>query len=803
MSNCPKCGIENNETGKFCSQCGTALFSGDALAITITAKNSMLPGIDVPHEIGDPRRAILPNEMFADNYRIIARIGEGGMGVVYKAEDTRLNRTVALKFVKDWHSQSTSLRSRLVQEARAAASLMHPNIAAVFELGQTDEAEFIVMEYIDGVTLKEEIRKRPLSIAEVLAIFEQICDGLSNAHDKGIVHRDIKSANIMLTKDHRVKITDFGLAHLPQGEELTQAGMALGTLPYMAPEQMAGQSSNCLTDIWSVGVVLYEMLTGKLPFEGSGWVAMINAVNNDRPKSISQFRSDVPHWLELLVFQLLEKNPELRISELGELKNASIVYGEKTASLEVHPAGRGQRRPSVAVLPFVNRSSDPEKEFFSAGLADELISALAATNNLHVVARSSSFSFQGQDLDIRDVGRKLDVETIIEGSVRWSVKRLRITVQAVNVLTGFQIWSQVFDRELDDIFDIQEETAMAIVERLHGQLETHEKAQLKQRPTESVEAYEYYLQGRYFLNSMDPTLFKKGMQLQELAIAEDPDFQLAHVAIAEAFCLMAEWDIQPALEAYPQALKWADRALKINEANAETHACLGSIHTHFTWDWPAAEKHLRRAIELNVNLAMAHDRFAEFLRYTGHCDEAIAEALQARDLDPLAPSTNWTLAATLDMCGQTQRALVLAEKNVAMFPNLAIMYFLLALVQERLDQDMEAERTLLAGMEIAGPLPEHLCLLGFLYGKTGQPDKAENCLDQLTDLSKTRYVTEFAYAVIYAGLRQADPMFEHLEKTYQSRGWQVVLIGIFRMFDFARDDPRFKALLQEIGLLDS
>ena len=395
------------------------------------------------------------------HYRILEKLGEGGMGVVYKAQDTKLKRTVALKFLPPEYTRDADAKARFIHEAQAASALQHNNICTIHDIDGTDDGRlFIVMDCYEGEPLKEKIARGPMKLEEAVEIAVQVASGLSKAHEKGIVHRDIKPGNVIITTDGIAKIVDFGLAKLAGQTMITKAGKTLGTVAYMSPEQARGEKVDHRTDIWSLGVVLYEMLTGRLPFRGEHEAAMLYSVVHEEPQPISSFRSDLPPDIESNITKMLQKDPGKRFQHIRELL-AQLDTMKKTNETKV-----GKALPSIAVLPFVNMSPDPENEYFSDGLAEELINALSKLVGLRVTARTSAFRFRGKDLDIREIGKQLNASTVLEGSVRKAGNRLRITAQLINVADGYHLWSEKYDRELEDVFIIQDEISLAIVEKL-------------------------------------------------------------------------------------------------------------------------------------------------------------------------------------------------------------------------------------------------------------------------------------------------------------------------------------------------
>ncbi len=463
------------------------------------------------------------------HYHIIGQIGSGGMGVVYKAEDTKLKRTVALKFLPPELTRDPEAKARFIREAQAASTLDHPNICTIHEIDETPEGQlFIVMACYEGKTLKEKIKDEGLRIKEAVDITIQIAQGLEKAHEKGIIHRDIKPANIFITADGNVKILDFGLAKLAGQAQLTKDASTLGTVAYMSPEQISGENIDQRTDIWSLGVVLYEMLTGRSPFKGDYEQAIIYSILNEEPDSISSIRSDFPAELELVIQKAMHKDSMKRYRNVNELL---IDLKTTKRNLEVKWIDYLEKAvPSIAVLPFVNMSADPENEYFSEGMSEDIINALSKIKDFRVAARTSTFSFKGEKIDLHEIGRKLKVETVLEGSVRKAGNRMRITAQLINVQDGYHLWSEQYDRVVADVFDIQDEITLAIVDALKVELLAGENLAVTKRYTDNVEAYNLYSKGRYYWNKMNTESFRKAIDHFQKAIAIDPSYALAYAA---------------------------------------------------------------------------------------------------------------------------------------------------------------------------------------------------------------------------------------------------------------------------------
>jgi serine/threonine protein kinase/Tfp pilus assembly protein PilF len=742
------------------------------------------------------------------HYKILEKLGEGGMGAVYKAQDTKLKRTVALKFLSMQALGSEEEKIRFVNEAQAAAALDHPSICTIHEIDEADGQTFIAMAYIEGLSLKEKIGSGPLKLEEALGIAIQVAEGLQEAHDKGIVHQDIKSGNIMVTSKGQAKIMDFGLAKLVGGIQLDKAGTIMGTAAYMSPEQAQGKPVDHRTDIWSLGVVLYEMVTGQLPFKGDYEQAVIYSILNEELESIKDLRSKVPMELERIVNKSLVKSPDERYQHIKNiLVDLKSLRKELESIISKEQPAKKEPQPSIAVLPFTNLSADKEQEHFCDGMAEEIINALTHVEALRVVARTSAFSFRGKEIDIREIGKKLNVETVLEGSVRKAGNQARITAQLVNIADGYHLWSEKYDRNIgelccpEDIFAIQDEISLAIVDKLKVKLLGGEKAKLIKRHTEAIDAYSLYLKGRYFWNKRTEESLRKAVGYFEQAIQKDPGYALAYAGLADSYILLAEYSLLPPKDAFPKAKAAVITALKIEETLAEAHTSLAFIKTLSDWDWMGAEKEFKKAIESNPGYATAHQWYAEHLTMTGQYAEAIAEFKRAQELDPLSLIIGVASAVTL-FCGTRRYDRVIEEcqKVLEMDPNfggalnvLGMVYRERAMYEEAVEAFQKA-RTFDEGNTWV------TAELGHAYAVSGNRSEAQKVLDELEQLSKRSYVPPDNIALVYLGLGKIDLTFEYLEKAYEDRSVGLSWLKADPIFDSLRSNPRFTALLKRIGL---
>jgi serine/threonine protein kinase/Flp pilus assembly protein TadD len=731
------------------------------------------------------------------HYKILEHLGSGGMGVVYKAQDLKLDRTVALKFLPIELTSNTHAKNRFIQEAKAASALDHLNICTIHELGETDGGQvFMAMSCYDGTTLQMKIEQGPLKLENAIDLAMQAASGLASAHKHGIVHRDIKPANIIISCDGVVKILDFGLAKLKGQLDLTKTGATLGTALYMSPEQARGEEVDHRSDIWSLGVVLYEMLTGICPFRAEHEQAVLYRILNEDPEPVGTYRQDVSPELLEIVDRALKKDTVDRYPSVNEiLRDLSRAKSQ---------AGTGTPAPrsgtSIAVLPLLDMSPDHDQEYFCDGIAEELINALTHISGLRVIARTSSFSFKGEQRDVREIGRKLGVATLLEGSVRKADQRLRITVQLISARDGSHLWSERYDRNLEDIFAIQDDVCLSIVEHLKVTLAHGEKKILVKHRASNHEAYNLYLKGLFLFNQRKPDSVSKSIEYYSDAIKVDPTFALAFSALAVAYGELGSWRVLPLETAYDQARKASMTALRLDDSLSEVHVAAGWIRLNCDWNWSEADQEFQRALATNPACAEAHHIYAHYLELRGCPEKALAEINRALELEPVSPPLNSCAVQVLfharqyeEAIKQCYAALELAPSYFGLFGWLGAAYAKSGMPQRGVAALKEGLRHLPEDSRLHG-------LLGYAYAVSAKHEKARECLEKLDSLSEKRYVDPYYMVWPLGALDDRTAAFELLNRAYDEHSGWLPWMAVDPMLDELRSDPRFNSVIERLGL---
>jgi eukaryotic-like serine/threonine-protein kinase len=734
-------------------------------------------------------------------YQILEKIGAGGMGLVYRARDTHLGRIVAIKILPSGLTADRDLRARFVREAQAASALNHPNIITIYDIGDSAGIEFIAMEYVQGQTLRDIMAGKQLAVSEALDYSVQTARALHAAHSAGIVHRDIKPANIIATAapaGHRqVKLLDFGLAKLTEqsrqgnaADAETMKGTILGTAAYMSPEQAEGRAVDARSDIFSLGSVLYEMLSGQRPFHGNSNLAVLTAVLKEEPAPLT----GIPPELQTILARCLRKDPSLRFQNAGDLELAL----EDCRNRPGVPLGHAAK--SIAVLPFANVSGDKDNDYFSDGLTEEMINALTKLQGLQVTARTSAFALRCKDLDIREIGATLNVEYILQGSVRRAGNRIRVTAQLVKVETGYHLWSERYDRELTDVFAIQDEISQAIVETLRLRL-IREPSPAGRHPAD-FEAYSLYLKGRYFQEKRTPEGCAKAKSCFEQALARDSAYALALLGLAENHWLNAFYGFQYPKDALRRSKEVAIRALEIDDKLPEAHAILGALLGLSDCDWEAADHSFQRGLELDPNSPYVLFRYANFyLRPTGRIDEAVNLIERTLSLDPLSVLTLWTQAYYIYSNKQYDRAIKLLLAVIDLEPAFYLAYCVMGLGYAQLGMEENALAALQKASDLCGGNPFTVGLLAYGMGRAGKSKEAQILIEKLQLQTEQSYVPAKALMFAYAGIEDWPRVLDWAEKSIEDRDpMSIMNLMMEPTLDAIRSHPRYAAIFRKMNL---
>jgi serine/threonine-protein kinase len=744
-----------------------------------------------------------PGRKIISHYRLEEFLGEGGMGVVWKAEDMRLKRPVAIKFLPTFDASSEEAKQRFHIEAQAAAALDHPSVCTIYEIDEDAGCWFMAMAYVEGESVARKLRSGPLDVALAVKIAAEVADGLSAAHARNVIHRDIKAGNIMVTPQKTAKILDFGLARVSWAAGLTRSGVAVGTPSYMAPEQVAGRKLDHRTDIWALGVVLYEMLAGHAPFREDYREALFRVIVEEPPAGLRSRRPEIPEELERIVFKALAKDPAGRFQTAAEMRDA--LRGEQqpvptsSSSAFAHRPRPAATVPSIAVLPFANLTSDPENEFFTDGLTDEIIGALAQLKSVRVVSRTSVFALKGNTGNIKEVGERLRVTSVLEGSMRRAGSRVRINVQLVNVEDGFPTWSERYDDEMSDIFRVQEQIARKVVESLRITLQGESRI-FASHYQPAPEVYRLYLQGRYHMQQLNPVSFVKAREYFEKAIGADPEYAPAYSGLARYFTEMTRFNALPPLDALSKGQAAARKALELDEDLAEAHAALGEIVLGLQWDWAGAERQFREAVRLAPGDASVRQPYAAVLSRQGRFDEAYELLQKALDLDPLSKPAMNSLAHVYFFARRWPEALETCGRILEIDST-----YMQALGCQGLTWSAQGRRE-----EALGPLAScrrlsrdsaiSVAYYAYGCGVAGHREEARALLDDLMSRSKTGYISPASIAVVNVGLGDYEMALERLLQAVEEHDATVQFLGVLPALDALREDPQFRDLLTRIGL---
>lgn len=830
---CPKCQYNNPDDTLFCGKCGTRFPSPEEAEVTETMES--------------PKEELTTGSTFADRYQIIEELGKGGMGRVYKAHDTRIKEKIALKLIKPEIARNKKAIERFSNELKLARKIRHKNICQMFDLGEEKGTHFITMEFIPGEDLKSMIRMSGrLAAGTTISIGKQVCEGLAEAHKSGVVHRDLKPSNIMIDKEGNVRIMDFGIARSLESKGITGAGVMIGTPEYMSPEQVEGKEVDQRSDIYSLGVILYEMVTGQVPFEGDTPFTIGVKHKSEIPKNPKELNAQIPDDLSHLILKCLEKDKENRFQSAVEVRSELIRIEESIPTAEMaFPRRRAitsreiserinkmkwkkyilygavailvvfiivaglslfTRRQaaidSIAVLPLQNLSGNPEQEYFADGMTEALISELAKISAFRrVISRTSVMQYKEARKSMTEIAHELNVDAMVEGSVLLVGQRVRITAQLIEARKDRHLWSNDYERDLSDILKLQKEVANAIAREINIALTPKEQAFLEQAHAVNPEAYQLYLKGRFFWNKRTTEGLNRANDYFEQSINKDPNCAQAYAGLADSYNILGEYGYLPPKEAFPRAKAAALKALEIDDTLTEAHASLAWIKFDYDWDWEGAEREFKRAIELNPAYATAHHWYALYLARMARFEEAIKEITRSLELDPLSLVINRSTGLIFYHARQYDRSIEALRKTIEMDPNFSSAHWWLGLVYLQKSMYKEALAEFQREKNLSKVFsPFALQSIGLAYAKMGKSEEAQQVLNELTERRKEAYVQPSHIATLYFVLGKENQGFEWLEKAYEGRDSGLTYLKTDPVFDSVRSDPRFKALLEKMGL---
>jgi serine/threonine protein kinase/Tfp pilus assembly protein PilF len=750
------------------------------------------------------------------HFRITEKLGSGGMGEVYRAHDEQLDRDVALKVLPPSNFSDPTARARLLREARTASKLNHPYICTIHEVGEADGQTYIAMELVEGQPLSALLTDGALAGEQVLRYGLQLAEALEHAHERGIVHRDLKSANVVITTEGRAKVLDFGLAKRLSGEplaeaatqsqaSLTQAGAMAGTLSYMAPEVLQGQPADARSDLWALGVMLYEMTAGARPFQGQTSYELSAEILREPPPSLPP---QVPLTLRVVIERCLEKEPGERYQRASEVRAALEAAQSGTATAAARPqpgVARRKRRVSrkriraLVVLPLANLSRDPKQQYFADGMTEALISDLAKLRDLRIISRTSAMRYRESDKSLPEIAGELNVDGVVEGSVLRVGQRVRITAQLIHAATDTHLWAESYERDLQDVLLLQSEVARAIAREIQLAITPAEKRRLASGRRVNPEAHEAYLRGRFYWYKLTREDLDTAMGYFQLALEKDPNYALAYAGIAHIWFSRGETGVVPSHEAFPKGKAAALKAVKLDDTLAEVHELLANFKCGHEWDWGGAESEFQRAIELNPNFADAHFFYADFLLSMGRSEEWRAEVERALQLDPFNSLIQCFLGWHLLYLHRNDEAIVQLRKTLGREPNSSAAHLGLwgGFWRKQMYEEALAEAQTFHALAGYGEVTEAL-----MHGSMKSDYRGAMALaaEALVARSKQSHVPAIRIARLYAHAEAKDWALEWLEKAYQQREPPLARLCVVWDWDSLRSDPRFQGLLRRMNL---
>jgi len=833
---CPECRSVNPESKTFCGDCGAPLHPTKDIP-------------DITKTLETPAQDLARGAVFADRYQIIEELGAGGMGKVYRVEDTQAKEEIALKLIKPEIAADKNVIERFRNELTAARKIRHKNVCGMYDLGEDRGSTYITMEYVPGEDLKSLIHRVRIDTRTAIKIAKQICEGLSEAHRLGIVHRDLKPSNIMVDKDGNARIMDFGVARSLKRKDITGSGVMIGTPEYMSPEQVDGKDVDHRSDIYSLGILLYQMVTATLPFEGETPISIAHKHKYESPREPKEINPQLPDALNTVIMQCLTKERERRFQSTEELHSGLEALEERISETQIETPKRKplaldiaavkpelkkilipalvvagiivlslivwqilpqkgsvspeESKPSIAVMPFEDLSPGRDQGYLCNGLAESIIHALTKVENLRITARSSAFSLRDKTQDIKEIGEKLNVESILQGSLQKAGSRIRVTAQLTDVIDNSLIWSEQFDKNLEDIFVIQDQITMTIVEKLRVKLLRKEKERIARRYTGNQEAYQFYLRGRELSKRHTEAGYKEAIGFFKKAIGFDPNYALAYVDLANCYRELSKLNFLPHDEGYPKAKQALRIALELDDELGEAYAQLGATKFLSEWDMSGPDDYFQRAVKLSPGSADTYVYYSQYLVWVGRPDEGLAMARKAVNLDPLTLLTRVWLAAAYFYANRYDESI--AQNKVILELDPDFVWAHIYLCHNYTMKGMNAEALLhLDKVESISLALDDYSLLSWVgddYARIGKRNKAREILKKTIELHEKNSIDAMAVVTIYSALEQRDHAFDWLIKAIDEKSGLVVYLKVYEktILRELAPDPRYADFLKRIG----